>query len=96
MWDILDETSPSRPPLADREWIWISMIGDWKDERDLKRRGSYRCLKRQHTCRVAAYLNKPDAANPAIAFVFHAECQWRGVADPGRWQAIPITDEQIN
>jgi hypothetical protein len=44
----------------------------------------------------AAYLNKPDAANPAIAFVFHAGCQWRGVADPGRWQAIPITDEQIN
>ena len=29
--------------------------------------------------------NKPDASNPAIASRFHAEYQWRGVADPGRW-----------
>ena len=28
--------------------------------------------------------NKPDPANPAIASPFHAGCQWRGVADPGR------------
>ena len=29
--------------------------------------------------------NAPDAANPAIASVFHAGRLWRWVADPGRW-----------
>jgi hypothetical protein len=29
--------------------------------------------------------NKPDAANPAIASSFGAECHWRRVADPERW-----------
>ncbi len=28
--------------------------------------------------------NKPAAPNPAIASLFHAEAQWRGVADPRR------------
>ena len=28
--------------------------------------------------------NKPDAANPAIASLFHGSVHWRGVADPGR------------
>src|SRR6266705_3521397 len=28
--------------------------------------------------------NQPDAANPAIASWFHAEDQWRGVADQGQ------------
>lgn len=28
--------------------------------------------------------NKPDAANLAVAPLFHAGRQWRGVADPGR------------
>lgn len=36
------------------------------------------------SCRVAAQFNKPDAANPAIASLFHAGRHWRGVADPGR------------
>jgi hypothetical protein len=33
------------------------MIGDWQDEWDLKRRGSYRSVNRHDTCRVATYLN---------------------------------------
>jgi hypothetical protein len=32
--------------------------------------------------------NKADATNPAIAFLFHAGPQWRGVADPRRWLSI--------
>ena len=35
------------------------MIGDWQDERDIKRRGSYRSVNRHDTCRVAAYLSQP-------------------------------------
>ena len=34
--------------------------------------------------------NKPDPANPAIASLFHAGHQWRGVADPGRWAALTL------
>jgi len=29
--------------------------------------------------------NKPDAANPAIAFWLHAESHWRGVVELERW-----------
>jgi len=29
--------------------------------------------------------NKSDAANPAIALLFSAGGQWRGVADPARY-----------
>ena len=29
--------------------------------------------------------NKPDAANPAMTSLFHAEHHWRGVVDPFRW-----------
>jgi hypothetical protein len=43
--------------LADREWIWRGMIGDWQDEWDLKRRGSNRSVNRHDTCRGAAFLN---------------------------------------
>ena len=39
--------------MADREWIWRGMIGDWRDEWDLKRRGPYRSVNRHDTCRVA-------------------------------------------
>lgn len=28
--------------------------------------------------------NKPDAANPAIASLFHGDRHWRAVADPER------------
>ena len=59
--------SPSCPPLAEREWIWRGMIGDWQDEWDLKRRGSDRSVNRHDTCRVAAYLNigiKGDGKKP--------------------------------
>jgi len=34
------------------------MIGDWQDERDLKRRESDRSVNRHGTCRIAAYLNQ--------------------------------------
>ena len=44
--------------MADREWIWRGMIGDWQDEWDLERRGSYRSVNRHDTCRVAAYSKK--------------------------------------
>jgi len=44
--------------MADREWIWSGMIGDWQDEWDLKRRGSDRSVNRHDTCRGAAYLNR--------------------------------------
>ena len=40
--------------LADREWIWTGMIGDWQDEWDLKRRGSDRSVNRHDTRRIAA------------------------------------------
>jgi len=49
--------------MADREWIWRGMIGDWQDEWDLKRHGSYRSVNRHDTCRVAAYLNKTNPAD---------------------------------
>jgi len=29
--------------------------------------------------------NKPAAANAAIASLFHAWSQWRGLAEPERW-----------
>jgi hypothetical protein len=45
--------------VADREWIWRGMIGDWQDEWELRKRGSYRTVNRHDTCRVAAYWNKP-------------------------------------
>jgi hypothetical protein len=35
--------------------------------------------------REAASFNQPDAVNPAIAALFHAEHHWRGVTDPERW-----------
>lgn len=36
--------------------------------------------------------NKSDAANPAIASLFHPGRQWRGVADPERWaESVPWT-----
>jgi hypothetical protein len=46
--------------LADREWIWNGMMGDWhdwQDEWDLKRRGSYRGVNTHDTCRAAAQLD---------------------------------------
>ena len=39
--------------------------------------------------------NKPDAANPAIASQFQTGCQWRGVADPGRY-AFPRAFSYLN
>jgi hypothetical protein len=39
--------------MVDRESIWRGMIGDWQDEWDLKRRGSYRTVNSHDTYRVA-------------------------------------------
>ena len=49
--------------MADREWIWRDMIGDWQDEWDLKRSGSDRSVNRRDTCLGAAYLNLALAAD---------------------------------
>jgi hypothetical protein len=29
--------------------------------------------------------NKAHSANPAVSLLFHAGCQWRGVAEVRRW-----------
>ncbi len=36
------------------------------------------------------FSNEPDAANPAIASLFQARRQWRGVADPGRFGDVAM------
>jgi len=47
--------------MADREWIWRGMIGDWQDEWDLKRPASDRSVNGHDTCRVSG-LFKPVIA----------------------------------
>ena len=60
------------------------MIGDWQDEWDLERRGSYRSVNRHDTCRGAAYLNKKMQRTAGEAFFFLLLAHWPAAADFGR------------
>ena len=57
--------------MADREWMWRGMIGDWQDAWDLKMRGSDRSVSRHDTCRRAAYLNQEMSGLAAPAAHLH-------------------------
>jgi hypothetical protein len=78
--------------MADNEWIWRGMIGEWQDEWDLKRRGSDRSVNRLDTCRIAAYLNlrlKRQAGCPFREYPRRGFAQ-AGDAQPGRKAGRPV------